>query len=381
MAHDARQLRFGYFLVPDADSPLLETAQHVERLGLDYVGMQDHPYQRRYVDTWALMSMIAATTTTLRIFPDVANLPLRPPAVMAKTAATIDLLSGGRFDLGLGAGSFWDAVHAYGGPRRTGGEALAALAEAIEVIRKVWSGEGNLRLDGTYYQLSGAKSGPVPNHPIGIWLGVYGPRALELAGQVADGWVPSLQGDLSPLAEMSRRLDAAAEAGGAGAARRRRRRRGGRGGARGRGGGRGRGAGGAWGRWGGCRRFMATCAAGPPRPAGARRRPRPPAGIRPASGASSTSTGLSPAVAPMACCEDRWISGSTSWPTSPSRWGSTRSSCGPATTATWTGSPKRSSPRSVHAWPPPDPRPNLNASGGAHLGHTPETRRQKHHLS
>jgi len=102
--HD-RQITFGYFLIPNADDPLVETAQRVEALGLDHVAVQDHPYQRRYVDTWSLMAMIAASTTTLRVFPDVANLPLRPPAVMAKAAATIDLLSGGRFELGLGSTS------------------------------------------------------------------------------------------------------------------------------------------------------------------------------------------------------------------------------------------------------------------------------------
>lgn len=132
---------FGYFLVPTAASPLIAAAQRVERLGLDYIGIQDHPYQRNFADTWSLLAMIAATTTTLRIFPDVANLPLRPPAVMAKAAATIDLLSGGRFELGLGAGGFWDAIEAYGGPRRGSREALGALEEAITVIRKVWSGE------------------------------------------------------------------------------------------------------------------------------------------------------------------------------------------------------------------------------------------------
>jgi hypothetical protein len=76
------------------------------------------------------------------------ELTLRPPAVMAKAAASIDVLSGGRFELGLGAGNFWDAIEAHGGPRRTPGEALAALEEAIEVIRKVWSGERNLRFEG-----------------------------------------------------------------------------------------------------------------------------------------------------------------------------------------------------------------------------------------
>lgn len=207
-------IRFGYFLVPYAGTPLLETAQRVERLGLDYVAIQDHPYQRRYVDTWALLAMIAATTTELRMFPDVANLPLRHPAVMAKTAATIDLLSGGRFELGLGAGAFWDAIEAYGGRRRSPGESLTALEEAVDVIRKVWSGERNLRVEGEHYHLAGAKSGPQPAHPIGIWLGVYGPRALALTGRVADGWIPSFSGDYDALAEMLERLDDAATAAG-----------------------------------------------------------------------------------------------------------------------------------------------------------------------
>ena len=214
MPDHGRDLEFGYFLVPNVDDPLLSTAREAERLGLDLIGVQDHPYQRRFVDTWALLAAIAASTTRIALFPDVANLPLRPPAVMAKTAATIDILSGGRFELGLGAGGFWEAIEAYGGSRRTPGEALAALAEAIEVVRKVWSGDRNLRFEGKYYRLAGAHSGPVPAHPIGIWLGVYGPRALQLAGHTADGWVPSFQGDVQPIAEMTSQLDeAATEAG------------------------------------------------------------------------------------------------------------------------------------------------------------------------
>lgn len=205
-----REPSFGYFLIPDTSTPLLEQAREVERRGLDYVAVQDHPYQRRFADTFVLMSMIAAATTRVRIFPDVANLPLRPPAMLAKASATLDLLSGGRFELGLGAGGFWDAIEAYGGPRRSPGEALTALAEAVDVIRLVWSGQRNLRYDGTVYRLTGAQSGPVPAHPIGIWLGVYGPRALALTGRAADGWVPSFRGDLAPILEAAGRLDEAA---------------------------------------------------------------------------------------------------------------------------------------------------------------------------
>ena len=209
-----RELKFGYFLIPNAADPLIATAQQVERLGLDYVAVQDHPYQRRFVDTWTLLSMIAGATSRVGLFPDVVNLTLRPPAVLAKSAASLDVLSGGRVELGLGAGGFPDAVEAYGGPRRSPGEARAALAEAIEVIRKVWSGERNLRFEGQYYRLAGAHSGPVPAHPIGIWLGVYGPRALQLTARVADGWLPSFRGDLAKLIEITARLDrAVADAG------------------------------------------------------------------------------------------------------------------------------------------------------------------------
>jgi alkanesulfonate monooxygenase SsuD/methylene tetrahydromethanopterin reductase-like flavin-dependent oxidoreductase (luciferase family) len=205
-----RDLTFGYFLIPNAADPLLDTAREIEARGLDWIGIQDHPYQRRFVDTWTLLGAIAAATTRVRFFPDVTNLPLRPPAVMAKAAASLDVLSGGRFELGLGAGGFWDATEAYGGPRRAPRDALDALEEAIQVIRLIWSGERNLRFAGNHYRLAGAHSGPVPVHPIGIWLGVYGPRALRLAGRLADGWVPSLRGEVTLLGEGAARLDDAA---------------------------------------------------------------------------------------------------------------------------------------------------------------------------
>jgi alkanesulfonate monooxygenase SsuD/methylene tetrahydromethanopterin reductase-like flavin-dependent oxidoreductase (luciferase family) len=217
MPDHGRPIAFGYFLVPNADAPLLATAVEAEARGLDYIAVQDHPYQRRYVDAFALLGMIAGRTSRIGLFPDVANLPLRPPAVLAKTAVSLDVLSGGRFELGLGAGGFWDAIEAYGGPRRTPAEALAALDEGIQVIRKVWSGERNLRFAGAHYRLVGAQSGPVPAHPIGIWLGVYGPKAIALAGGTADGWVPSLPadaGDTTRLREMTTRLDDAAAAAG-----------------------------------------------------------------------------------------------------------------------------------------------------------------------
>lgn len=152
------------------------------------------------------------------MFPDVANLPLRPPPLIAKAAATIDRLIGGRFELGLGAGAFWDAIQALGGPQRTPGESLDALAEAVDIIRRIWSGERGLRVHGRFDRLHGAHGGPEPAHPVSIWLGAYGPRALRLTARVADGWVPSFRGELQPIIDMTARLDDAADGGGRDAA-------------------------------------------------------------------------------------------------------------------------------------------------------------------
>jgi len=188
-------LEFGYFLTPDAGDPhgVLETALLVDGLGYDLIGVQDHPYQPRHLDTMSLLGAILAQTTAVRVFAAVGNLPLRPPAVLAKAAATLDLLSDGRFELGLGAGGYLDAAHAMGAARLTPGESLAALEEGIAVTRAMWSGERrSIRFDGHHYQLSGVHPGPEPAHPIQVWIGANMPRALALTGRVADGWVSPL---------------------------------------------------------------------------------------------------------------------------------------------------------------------------------------------
>ncbi|HWQ84251.1 MAG TPA: LLM class flavin-dependent oxidoreductase [Anaerolineales bacterium] len=208
-----RPIQFGYFPTPAAASypELLRLAQLCDALGMDLIGIQDHPYQSRFMDTWTLLSALAAQTARIRFFPDVINLPLRPPAVLAKAAASLDIISGGRIELGLGAGAFWEAIAAMGGPVRTPGEAVAALEEAIQVIRLMWSGQRGLRFDGQHYRLKGVHSGPVPAHPIGIWIGAYGPRMLALTGRLGDGWVPtSTYAPPDKLPEMHRRIDSAA---------------------------------------------------------------------------------------------------------------------------------------------------------------------------
>lgn len=217
MADYGRELSFGHFPTPDAADPgaVIRSAILCDELGFDLIGVQDHPYQRRFLDAWTLLSVLGAHTRRVSLFPDVASLPLRPPAMLAKAAASLDLITGGRVELGLGAGAFWDAIAAMGGPRRAPGEAVDALTEAITVLRLMWSGEHSVRHDGEFYPLDGVHPGPAPAHPIGIWIGGYKPRMLRLVGSAADGWLPSLGFiDDAGIGEASARIDdAAGEAG------------------------------------------------------------------------------------------------------------------------------------------------------------------------
>jgi alkanesulfonate monooxygenase SsuD/methylene tetrahydromethanopterin reductase-like flavin-dependent oxidoreductase (luciferase family) len=195
-------LEFGHFLIPDAGDPhgVLETARLADRLGYDLLAIQDHPYQPAHLDALALAGVILAQTERIRVFHDVANLPLRPPAVFAKAAATLDLLSGGRFEAGLGGGGFLRAAHAMGAPELTPGESLQALDEAVAILRASWGDARALRFDGRHYRLEGARPGPKPAHQIGIWLGAAKPRALALTGRVADGWAAPLMNYYPPAA-------------------------------------------------------------------------------------------------------------------------------------------------------------------------------------
>ena len=187
-------LQFGISLVPATErlDRIRELVRVADEAALDLVGIQDHPYQHHFLDSWSLIPTLLAETDRISFFTDVANLPLRPPAVMAKAAASLDVLSAGRFELGLGAGGFPDIIAGYGGPRRTPGESVEALDEAIDVIRLLWSEERSVSFDGKHYRLDDARPGPRPAHAIGIWVGAFKPRMIRLVGRKADGWLPSL---------------------------------------------------------------------------------------------------------------------------------------------------------------------------------------------
>ncbi len=208
-------VQFGVFLTPSAADParVVELAVTAERAGIDLVTVQDHPYQPAFLDAWTLLSVIAGRTERVTLSGNVLNLPLRHPAMLARSAASLDLLTGGRVTMGLGAGFFWDGIAAMGGPRRTPGEGVDALSEAITVMRELWSTErGGIFLDGPHYPITGAKRGPAPAHAIPIWVGALKPRMLRLIGRQADGWWASLTmlADETELAASGAIIDAAA---------------------------------------------------------------------------------------------------------------------------------------------------------------------------
>ncbi|NMR20054.1 LLM class flavin-dependent oxidoreductase [Cellulomonas fimi] len=212
-------LLLGTFLTPTNDRPQapVELARLSEDLDYDLVTFQDHPDQPRFHDAWTLLSWVAARTTRIHLAPNVLNVPMRPPAVLARAAASLDLMSRGRVELALGAGFFWDAMAGMGVPRLTAGESVDALREAIDVMRGIWAGDAGsrLRLDGEHHRLAGAAGGPAPAHNIPVWVGGGRPRMLRLIGETADGWVvPGGTASLRELAAGNDRIDAAAAAAG-----------------------------------------------------------------------------------------------------------------------------------------------------------------------
>ncbi|GGN39965.1 alkanesulfonate monooxygenase SsuD/methylene tetrahydromethanopterin reductase-like flavin-dependent oxidoreductase (luciferase family) [Actinoplanes campanulatus] len=217
MTDYGHDLLFGVFVTPTAEPvrQAVDAAVAADRAGLDLVTFQDHPYVTRLADTWTLMSYVAARTERIRISGNVLSLPMRPPAVLARSHAALDRLTGGRIEMGLGAGAFWDGIEGMGQRRLTPGQAVDALDEAIQVIREVWDADapGGIRFDGEYYRVAGAKRGPAPAHDMSIWVGAYKPRMLRLIGRAADGVLPSLSylpGGIEGYTEINRHIDGAA---------------------------------------------------------------------------------------------------------------------------------------------------------------------------
>ena len=204
--------------VPTAAGPgddPLGMAQEAERLGYDFVSAADHPCgSSPSYETTIMLAWIAAHTSRIKVASRVLGVPFRRPAMVAKLAASLGLLSGGRFILGLGGGYSDEEITSLGGPALSPVQKIDGLAEAIQVIRGAWTRTGYSQ-DGRHHSVRGLEMEPKPARPIPVWLGTFGPRALAVTGRLADGWIPSL--GYMPAGEipaMRHRIDAAAEAAG-----------------------------------------------------------------------------------------------------------------------------------------------------------------------
>jgi alkanesulfonate monooxygenase SsuD/methylene tetrahydromethanopterin reductase-like flavin-dependent oxidoreductase (luciferase family) len=201
-------MQFGVFIGPTAEdiAGVRQRVLAAEQAGFDFVSIQDHPYVPDYLDAFALIANLLGSTSTLRFITDVANLPLRPAPMLAKAAASIDRLSNGRFELGVGTGRAWPQIERMGGPVWTPGQAIGAMSETIDTLRGAWGFEPGNEV--------GSTPGLSPAHRIGIWVGGRGPRMLDLIGRKADGWIAPVSTGYETKPAAQERIDASAIDGG-----------------------------------------------------------------------------------------------------------------------------------------------------------------------
>jgi len=157
------------------------------------------PVYHSVLDPMATLAYAAAGTSTIRLAVAVVNLPFVSPAYLAKQAATVDILSRGRLDLGLGIGWMPEEFAATGASMARRG---ARAAEYVSVLRHLWA-PGQSEFSGEFYEVPRGSVEPKPVQPGGppILLGGMAPAALRRAGRIADGWVTSSRTDLSRIAD------------------------------------------------------------------------------------------------------------------------------------------------------------------------------------
>jgi alkanesulfonate monooxygenase SsuD/methylene tetrahydromethanopterin reductase-like flavin-dependent oxidoreductase (luciferase family) len=210
-------ITFGLSLIPSVGElgRNLELAQAGDKAGLEYLAVQDHAYNPEFLDAWTLITYLAARTEKIAFVPDVADLQLRPPTMLAKAAASLSVLSGGRIVLGVGGGATADGIAGMGGPRRSPAEMISFTEEALHVMRQALGGDA-VQLLSEQHRIEGYEAGPVPPAPVPLWLGSNGPRMLAVTGRASDGWVSPLNSYAPPgsIPARQRLIDDAARSAG-----------------------------------------------------------------------------------------------------------------------------------------------------------------------
>ena len=194
-------MRIGFSLLNnqglDDARAMVELAIRAEALGFDSVWTHDHVFNvghvfdriggKPYYEPLTVLSHVAARTERVRLGTSVLVLPYHNPIRLAKTAATLDVLSGGRLTMGVGVGSIEKETTAMGAPFAERG---AFTDEAIAVMRTLWS-EDEPKFDGKYSRFAGMKFSPKPlQKPIPVIIGGISRAAIRRAARLGDGWHP-----------------------------------------------------------------------------------------------------------------------------------------------------------------------------------------------
>ena len=189
-------VEFGFGIPQEAAWPAIKTfAQTAERLGLDFVWADDHlvgvpNFGEAKNEAWTVMSMVAGATDTIRVGHQVLCQSFRNPALLAKMAASLDYLSGGRLIFGIGAGWLPMEYQQYNYPFPSIGERLQQMRETIEVCKRLWT-EEEATYQGTHYRVEDAYCAPKPAqspHPP-VMIGGSGEKVLlKAVAEYADIW-------------------------------------------------------------------------------------------------------------------------------------------------------------------------------------------------
>jgi probable F420-dependent oxidoreductase len=201
-------MRFWQALTWVETAQIPDVAALAEELGFDGVLLSDHPFvpeqprsrypyssdgrpsftpESEYPDVWVLLGAVAATTRHLRLATSVFVLPLRNPIEVAKSAASLAILSRGRFALGVGVGWDEDLFDAYAVDFASRGR---RADECIEVMRKLWR-PGWVEHRGRFFHFPALRQSPAPAHPIPIWVGGHSAAARRRAARLGDGFIGS----------------------------------------------------------------------------------------------------------------------------------------------------------------------------------------------
>jgi F420-dependent oxidoreductase-like protein len=196
----------------------LSLARACEDYGFEALFRSDHylsvqgQHDRGSLDAWATLAALAPLTTTLRLGTLVSPATFRHPSVLAKMVVTVDHASGGRVELGLGAGWLEAEHRAYGFPFAPVGERFDVLAEQLDIIHRSWT-EGPFSFQGEHYAVKDLDALPKPlqkPHPPLIMGGNAGPRAAALAARWADEY-NTVYATLDQIRERRARIAAACE--------------------------------------------------------------------------------------------------------------------------------------------------------------------------